>query len=181
MWVTQRSWRLVKTCQMCHHCRCSQSFIFPSKDTDLFCLCPFCYRPPVYCTACLFWGGWPRSHFVNKAWEKEINSAVQLLGCFGHVTICSQACLLGRASPSGLCAVPVLNRSQLIKGCKTGWDSIFFLLLWHGQKLMTSAVKPYVMCVVVLLVLWVLLLLISLFVWEVFTRFVLLFCLKIHI
>lgn len=68
---------------------------------------------------------------MNKAWEKEINSAVQLLGCFGHVTICSQACLLGRASPSGLCAVPVLYRSQLIKGCKTGWDFNFFTaLIW---------------------------------------------------
>lgn len=37
IWATQKSRRLVKTCQMCHRCRRSQSFISsPAKRTDLF-------------------------------------------------------------------------------------------------------------------------------------------------
>lgn len=93
IWATQKSRRLVKTCQMCHRCRHSQSFISSkAKRTDLFFFWLFLSLSShsfYFLIFFLSWGlrwGWAEwvSQLVNKAWEKEINSVVlgQFWSCY---------------------------------------------------------------------------------------------------
>lgn len=89
IWATQKSRSLVKTCQMCHRCRRSQSFISSkAKRTDLFFFLTlsFAFLPPFFFLSRGLRWGWAEwvSQWVNKAWEKEINSLVlrQFWSCY---------------------------------------------------------------------------------------------------
>lgn len=74
IWATQKSRRLVKTCQMCHRCRRSQSFISSSaKRTDLFFFWLFLSlssHPFFYIQGVALRVG-RMSQSLNEAWEKR--------------------------------------------------------------------------------------------------------------